>query len=141
MTPEEAKAKLVAYYKNKESKDPDWYRFISSVDLTTKISITELLEPWQKNANLSLPENIDLGNNVVIDVNGVKSYMGSIAWKDIFMTAVAEQSTYSNDDVIKSEHFFVACLGDGRIFEAPVTNMNEYSNLLGHFIEQYKLGQ
>ena len=139
MTTGEAKALLVAYYKKKEK--PNWYSFLITRNLTTTISITELLEPWQKEANLALPSNIEL-NGSFINEEGVKLPAQFVSWKDVFLTAVVQQSTYNGRrDKLKREYFFAGCLNNGETFEIAVTDIGKYSNLLGHFIEQYKQGQ
>ena len=134
---EEAKEKILTYC-NKKGKGLKAFFSTLFNSKTTTVSFTQILQQWQKDANLSLPQKLDFPNGFVIDKSGLTIANKLIIWHEIIVTAIIEDVTHIDEYTFKTEHYFIACLKNGEIIEKELGDIKKYSNLLGHFIELYK---
>lgn len=105
---------------------------------------TRLLKPYEREANLSLPKSLQVGN-ALFDNKGVTLNSKLYEWQSIISTGIicgnidyydVKIADYNN----KPDDYFVFCLENGDIIEAHLGDTRHLYNQLGHFLEQYKSG-
>lgn len=100
---------------------------------------TRLLEPWEKTANLWLPEEIRFDEEgVVIDSNGVIGGIHNIKWNEIIATGIKTKIIPREGHDLRLHSLLVATV-NAEIIELKIGKIDQYHGLLGHFIEEYKL--
>lgn len=114
-----------------------YYPFIGNLRIT--YSDTRILEPWEMDANLPLPEKICFPENSChfqISREGVKRKNSVLKWSSVLMTAIA---TYNyGDDSCNNEIYVLIYTEDFVIIKEQISVGDRFYGLLGHFIELYK---
>ena len=111
-----------------------WWIF-NKKDIT--LSITRILEPYEKVANFPLPAFVRL-DEVRIDIRGIASYGDRIAWSEISASGITKETVHRGDQLFYRRNLLL-CLHTGDIVTFPIADFDRFKGLLGHFIEQYKL--
>ena len=137
ITEAEAKQKIIAYC-NKDSRGIIGFFSTMFTDKTITVSFTQILQQWQKDANLVLPQQLSFAGNFVIDKNGLSTVNKLIPWHEVIVTATTRHLTRIDEYNHKTDNYFLACLKNGDVIEKELGDIKKYSNLLGHFIELYK---
>ena len=140
MTVEEARQKIIAYCDN-EIKNSGFLGFDKN---KLELEFTRILEPYMKEANLPLPDSLSFTNDlneIVINSAGVKTSQILYAWLDIYMTAIKIHDISKHEQKREYNSYLIMCLTNGNIIELELGNLEKYCGLVGHFIEQFKLGQ
>ncbi len=140
MTKDEAKETLLQHC-DKVMKRANRFSFFTDRGRKITLAITRILKDWEKDANLPLPTQLvfpDNTNVITIDPNGITTRNGLIKWNDVVLTAIAKHHVQVSRREYETEYYFICCLNNGDIIENELGNIEQYSNLLGHFIEQYK---
>lgn len=136
MTVEEGQQRLIQAVEKKINDSGLWGFFQRKID----ISLTRILEPYEKSANLPLPEEI-CSSSLLIDQNGI-TYNGEdfLDWKEICATAIQTEQLYKNytDEFYPRRHLLLI-LHSGKIVSFELGDISPLKGLLGHFIELYKL--
>ena len=105
---------------------------------------TRLLKDYEKDANLSLPSEL-VFENTRIDYIGIE-YKNSLYKWSVICCVVVKHDTRPADigekghGRFRTDKYIVFSLNNGDVFQIKVGTGDQYSNLLGHFIELYKLG-
>lgn len=102
---------------------------------------TVLFEPWERVANLKLPDQLCFSkddNYFVIDSNGIKIEQ-NYKWSNIAATAIKTALRQDDDAYPRNDKYLLVCLNNGLILEKELGNIDKYHGQVGHFIEQYKL--
>jgi hypothetical protein len=99
---------------------------------------TRLVDQWNREANLALPNNIEF-NYTTIDKNGVRFGQQNYEWCDISATGIKSEIVEVNEEYMKCNNYLLLCLNNEKVIEREIGKMEHYYNQLGHFIEQYKL--
>ncbi len=102
------------------------------------LSITRILEPYEKKANFPLPEKIRL-NDICIDKNGIKYKDDQIDWSEICVTGISTEKSKNSYEKFNYLEKLLICFHDGQTLEFDLGDTSKYRNLLGHFIELYKI--
>ena len=106
---------------------------------TIELSITRILEPYEKTANFPLPETISI-DDMLFDKNGITMHTELLSWKDICASGIRTEEIFDgNADEMKYIKKLVLILHSGEIFQYNLVDISKFKGLLGHFIEQYKL--
>lgn len=140
MTQEEAKENLLQHC-DKIMKRANRFRFFTDRGRKITLDITRILKDWEKDANLPLPTKLvfpDNANDFTIDLSGITTRNNLIKWNGVVLTAIAKHDIQQNRREYETEYYFICCLSNGDIIEKELGKIEKYSNLLGHFIEQYK---
>ena len=136
MTDEEAKP-LIKNYVNNISRKSGWWIFNKR---KFYLDFTNILEPWQKDANLALPKKLAFPH-FTISSKGLDFGDFTYKWNEVFGTAIKEEMIGTNSDeqpVIFIRHL-IFCLEDGMVIEYDLGDTSHLKNLTGHFIEEYKV--
>jgi hypothetical protein len=141
MTPDDAK-KIIQKYCDDVYERKGLGLFVHGQDRKIELYITKILQPWEKDANLSLPAKITLaeGHNSVLNKEGLHYSSQVIPWNEMVLTVIAEHfvGRGRDENFRKEGDYFMCCLRDGRVIEKEIAKGFNYSNLLGHFVELYK---
>jgi hypothetical protein len=135
MTKEEGKIKLFKIVEE-EIKNSGWLIFNKR---NIELAITRILEPYEKKANLPLPEKLKVCG-ITIDKQGITFEKGLTEWKEICATGIKTEITYdgNSEENIYEKHLMII-FQSGKAIQYPllcdITNLH---GLLGHFIELYK---
>lgn len=140
MTEKECLDKIIEFCNN-ELKKTGWFIFN---DHNISIERVRLLKDYEKDANLPLPAEL-VFENARINYNGIEYKNSLYKWSDICCAVIKYDSRPADYGEMGSGRFridkyIVFSLNNGEVFQIKVGTGEEYSNLLGHFIEQYKLG-
>ena len=107
-----------------------------------RVALTRTLESWEKNANLPLPDSIYFskdGLNFKIDKKGIHVNGNLTCWEKIGLTALAVHYIDGGRRECYALNYFMAYTHKGDIINQEIGDLEKYSNLCGHFIEQYKI--
>jgi hypothetical protein len=136
MTEEEGKDRLV-YFVEKKIRDSSWFIF-SGRDL--KITLTRILEPYEKSANLPLPEKLTLGE-IELDKSGILYRREDLLdWKDVCASGIMSEYISNGWPERGGYHkeYLLVILHSGDIIPFYIGDISHLKGLLGHFIELYK---
>ncbi|MES2513181.1 MAG: hypothetical protein V4580_03520 [Bacteroidota bacterium] len=135
MTDNEAKI-IIGDHVKQVSKNSSWW-FLARRKFY--LDFSALLEPYQKEANLPLPGHLEFPH-FTMNNRGLDFGDFTYKWDEIFGTGIKEEELYnsSNESVYYRRHL-IFCLEDGTIKEYMLGDTTYLRNLLGHFMEQYKL--
>lgn len=134
MTEEEGKDRLIQFVENKV-KNSGWLIFFKR-DL--QISFPRILEPYEKSANLSLPEKLILAE-IEIDPHGILYRRQElIEWKAICATGILSERISKNGTEDDFKRHLLVILHSGDIVPFYIGNISRFKGLFGHFVELYK---
>lgn len=134
MTVAEGQNRLVQFVEKKIRDSGLWGFFQRKID----ISLTRILEPWEKSANLPLPGEIRL-SYLLIDQNGITcNGEDFIPWKEICATAIQTEQLSKNYSGENYRKHLLIVLHSGKIISFELGDIAHLKGLLGHFIELYK---
>jgi hypothetical protein len=104
-----------------------------------ELSITRILKPYEKTANLPLPDKLNV-QSLIIDKQGVWCQGDMILWTEICATGIKTETIYDRtaEMNIYLNHLLV-CLNNGTLMQFSLGDISHLKGLLGHFIELYKL--
>ena len=127
---------------NKEKKKARWFDFKLHYISIEKI---RLLKDYEKDANLSLPPEL-IFENARVGYYGIEFNNLLYKWSDI-CCLVIKTDTFPDeyeynfiDGTRRTNKYIVFSLFNGEILQIKAAKGSRFSNLLGHFVEQYKLG-
>ncbi|MBA3683363.1 MAG: hypothetical protein H0W73_19690 [Bacteroidetes bacterium] len=138
MTEKECLDNIVTFC-NSELKKKSWLIFN---DHTVTLDKTRLLQDYEKDANFPLPPLLQF-EDTHVDHNGVKIENTLYKWSDICSTVVKydrRATKMGEEGKFITDNYLVFCLQTGKVIEVKLGDIRQYSNLLIHYIEQYKLG-
>lgn len=129
---------------NNQIKESGWWIFNKrNIELT----ITRILEPYEKKANLPLPEKLQI-DYLYINKDGIGNHTNLIKWSEICATGISKEfneERNGEDNFLESngeDYFYISklhvCLNNKRILEFELGDISQLKGLLGHFIELYK---
>lgn len=135
MTQEEGQNRLVHFVEEKIRRS-GWFIFFKS-DL--KLSLTRILEPYEKSANLPLPEKLNLFE-VEIDKHGILYNREEfLDWKDVCASGImSEYIPRSTEALGHYKEYLLVISHSGDIIPFSLGDISHLKGLLGHFIELYK---
>jgi hypothetical protein len=137
MTEEEAVQKLIQCC-DAEIRRSGWWIFN---DKDLKFTKTRLLQPHEREANLALPPSLHL-KNTLINHEGVTIDLTLYKWIDIAATGIKTDAVpIYGFPKMRYDDYLLCCLHNGTIIECPLGDVGHLHGQLGHFIEQYKLGE
>ncbi len=137
MTLEEGQNRLVHFVEEKIRRS-GWFIFFKS---DIKLSLTRILEPYEKSANLPLPEKLNLFE-VEIDKHGILYNREEfLDWKDVCASGI--MSEYISNGWMERgggyyKKYLLVILHSGDIIPFSLGDISRLKGLLGHFIELYK---
>lgn len=136
MDEKEARHKLLKYC-DREIDSSGWWIFGKKKLI---IEYTRLLEPWQKTANIPLPDQISFAN-FDLNAGGIDLGSSKFNWDEIAATAfkIEMLDGHADNKPIELRHLLV-CTHEGEIFDYSLGITDYYKGQLGHFIETYKRG-
>lgn len=97
------------------------------------------MEPYEKEANLPFRDELSFPH-FIMNKKGLD--FGDVLFKrnEIFGVAIKEETIYnSSSETRRYIRDLVFCTEDGKIHEYTLGDTSYLKNLLGHFIELYKL--
>lgn len=141
MTKEQILDKLLTYCDNEicSFNKSRLFSYRKSIHLAQ----TKIMEPWEKSANLPLPDKICFPKESCIfkiDKKGVHLNHKLVKWSDIEVTAITVHQIDGGRRESYTQNYFMAYTKKGDIINQEIGDIHEYSNLCGHFIELYKSG-
>ena len=142
MTIEQGKHIISDYYE-KKFKKINRFSFFTGRGRKVFLTYTRILNAWEKDANLPLPDQIDLSDEnitFIIDNKGLLLNNGLVVWRDVLVAAIARHRYRIPSNRYLNEYYIVACINTGDIIERRITYDEKYSKLFVHFIELYKNG-
>ncbi len=136
MTEDEGIEKLIEFC-DAEIKKSGWWIF---KDKKLTFAKTKLLKQYEREANLSLPESLQIQNvvfnNIGLTINGTL-----YQWNNIVATGIKTHAVpISGIPEWRFDEYFLFCLQNGKVIEFPLGDIKHLHGQLGHFVEQYKLG-
>jgi hypothetical protein len=134
MTLEEG-IKILVNIVDLEIKNSGWWIFNKR---NLELGITKILEPYEKSANLPLPEKLYV-YNMTIDKYGISCHEDLIEWSEICATGIKTEtiSDGNSETYIYKKHLLI-CLHNRSVLQYYLGDISSLKGLLGHFIEQYK---
>lgn len=138
MTEKECFEKIVKFC-NKELKKTGWFIFN---DHNVTLEKTRLLNDYEKEANLPLPLTLKF-ETACIDSSGIQLNGNFYKWADICTTVIKNDTVPTNfgeEGRFRTDKYLVLCLYTGEVLQLKLDRADNFRNLLGHFIEQYKSG-
>lgn len=104
-----------------------------------ELVITRILEPYEKKANLPLPEKLSI-YDMTIDKQGILHHKELRKWSEICVTGIKTEKEYDgrHEVYIYTRHLLI-CMNNGDVFQYTLGDISKFKGLLGHFIEQYKI--
>lgn len=123
----------------REHKKSSWFIFN---DNNISFEKVKLLNDYEKDANLPLPSELFLVRSK-INHAGIELQNVLYKWSDICCIIIKEEvvpSDFGDPKEYRIDKYVVFSTNDWKIIELKVYKPEQYSNLLGHFIQQYKLG-
>jgi hypothetical protein len=103
---------------------------------------TKIMESWEKDANLPLPDKICFPKETCsfkIDKKGIHISRKLITWSEVQLTALTVHHVDGGRRENYTLNYFMAYTNKGDIINQEIGDIKEYSNLCGHFIELYKI--
>jgi hypothetical protein len=133
----------IAKFCDKELKKTSWLFIFNDHDIS--LEKTRLLKDYEKDANLPLPSELVFENNR-IDYIGIEYKNSPYKWSDICCVVIKHDTRPADigergQGRFRTDKYIVFSLNNGNVFQIKVGTDEQYSNLLGHFIELYKLGK
>lgn len=138
MTEKECLNNIVKFC-NKELKKTGWFIFN---DHNISLERVRLLRDYEKAANLPLPVAL-MFENSRIDYEGIEFKNILYKWSDVCCVVIKNDTVpaeYGEGSRFRVDQYIVFSLNNSEVFQIKVGKGGQYSNLLGHFIDQYKLG-
>lgn len=133
MTLEEGRKRLFEHVENEVQESGFWY--FNKKDI--KLTITRILQPYERTANFPLPDKIE-ETDFIIDKEGITSNKNCYTWDEICVSGIKteEIEKYRNDSIYINQ--LVCILHSGKILEFPIDKIEKYKGNLGHYIQLYK---
>jgi hypothetical protein len=138
MTEDEAIKKLIQF-RDEKIKQSGWWVFNRK---QISFARTKLLKPYEKDANLPLPESLLIGK-AILDKKGITIDKKLYLWKEILATGITTEYIHYYDHKIhennyKPDEYLLIYLFVGNIIEVHLGDTRHLYGQLGHFIEQFK---
>lgn len=136
MTEEAGKDRLVQFVQRKIQKS-GWFIFFKR-DL--KLTLTRILEPYEKSANLPLPEKLYLGE-IELDKHGILYRREDLLdWKEVCATGILIEHIPKKWMEYEGQYkeYLLVILHSGDIISFFIGDTAHLKGLLGHFVELYK---
>lgn len=139
MTAAEGKDRLVEFVQKKVDRSGFFIFFKRDITLT----LTRILEPYEKTANLPLPQKIQLVD-IELDQHGILYHREEfIDWNEVCATGI--MSEYVRNKSWEPENSYnrhlLVILHSGDIIPFEIGDIAHFKGLLGHFVELYKTGK
>lgn len=135
MTWEEGIKALYSYCEA-ETKSNRWEIFRRKI---ITFEANRILQAWEKEANLPLPDHI-ASEFVRIDKHGIIKGYDKYEWVDVCASGLKKELLpIEDDEALKYDYYLLICLHTHDIIELYLGAIDQYYGLLGHYIEQYRL--
>lgn len=130
--------KLVGFC-NDELQKSGWFVFN---DHHVSLETVRLLEDYEKEANFPLPAELRF-YDALVSHRGIQVEENLYTWNDITCILVKSDTVpadYGSFERFRTNKYLVFALKSGEIIQIKAEKPEQYSNLLGHFIELYRQG-
>ena len=134
MTHNEARQKLIDHCDEEIRKSGFWIFNRKELHFDT----CRILEPYEKEANLPLPEKLTV-RGIHIDRTGIDYGDGKpLAWDKIAAAGIKSEPLYQEHQLTEYIRHLLLCLHTGEIIVIAIGNIDHLKGLFGHFIASYK---
>jgi hypothetical protein len=134
MTFDEGRKQLFDFVEDEIKRSGFWIFNKRKIDLT----ITRILQPYERTANFPLPEKIS-EPEFVLDKNGITSENLFIRWSEVCASGVLNEDLNNDGDVRIFKNSFVVILYSEEIMVFEIKDLPKYKGNLGHYVELYKV--
>lgn len=102
-----------------------------------------LLEDFEREANLPLPPSLACENGSV-NSDGIRRDKELHRWSEVSCVLIKSDSypaNYHEMTRVRTDKYLVFSTQEGTIYEVRFQHPDHHRNLLGHFIEHYRMGK
>jgi hypothetical protein len=135
MTLEEGQYRLIQFVEKEIAQSGLWIFFKRDIE----VSLTRILDPFEKTSNLPLPEKIRI-SVLEFDKRGINcNEEDFLEWEKICATAIKSERLRHNYSGEAYRKHLLLILHSGQIIQFLLGDISHLKGLLGHYIELYKL--